>query len=107
MMTGSRYARAATMSSVYREGGLDVPQVSGVRAGLDSQVGEARRHLQQGRAQVLRAGALRRAEELVCLLDVYGDRIGFHVPRGITPVLNKRLTWLMKGAGLWPAGRRM
>src|SRR5258707_5473151 len=93
-------------SSVHRKGGLNVPQVSGVRAGLDCEVDEARCHLQQGGAQIPLAGGLRCAEELVRLLDIYGDRIGFHARRVITPALNKRLTWLTKTASGWRAGRR-
>jgi len=75
---------ARSVSSVHRKGGLYVPQVPWVCAGLDGELGEARRHLQQGGSQSLLDGGLRRAEELVGLLDIDGNGIGFHFS-GISP----------------------
>lgn len=86
--TARRPGRQPAILSVYCEGGLYVPEVSRVRAGLDRQLGESRCHLQQGRAQILLACALRRTEEFVRLLDIDRDMIGFHAaavsPRCLT-----------------------
>jgi hypothetical protein len=45
---------------------------------------------------------LRRTEEFVRLLDIDRDMIGFHANSGITPLLNKWLTWLTRASRDWP-----